>query len=200
MKAACIGRNYPDHAKELGNQVPDEPVFFLKPASAFVPTGSPIRLPSFSQEVQYEAELVLRIGAGSPGTALPGLEAFTIGLDLTARDVQNELKMKGLPWEKAKAWDGSAVLGEWLPLAGRDPDDLAFDLTINDGLVQSGSTAEMIFSVQELLAHVTRYITLGPGDVLFTGTPQGVGRLEHGDRIQGRCDGEVVLLTSVTQV
>jgi 2-keto-4-pentenoate hydratase/2-oxohepta-3-ene-1,7-dioic acid hydratase in catechol pathway len=191
MKLICIGRNYGEHARELGNAVPDEPVVFLKPASALVPEAGPIRLPAFSTDVHHELELVYRI-AHRNGRAVA--TQVSIGLDLTARDIQQELKAKGLPWEKAKAFDGSAyVAATFLDLAcfpaGHHID---FMLKKNGHLVQSGHSGQMIFDVPTLIAHVERYMRLDNGDLLFTGTPSGVGPLAPGDQLEGYLVGELL--------
>lgn len=183
MKIICIGRNYGAHAKELGNAVPDEPVIFLKPESALIPQGGPIKLPAFSDDIHHEIELVYRMERiGDEVKAA----AVTIGLDLTARDVQEQLKKKGLPWEKAKAFDGSAYVAE--PFLGEDAlaqRYLTFSLVKNGTVVQEGHNGEMIFDVETLIKHVQRYMRIETGDLLFTGTPSGVGPLAPGDRLEG---------------
>ena len=199
MKIICIGRNYGAHARELGNAVPEEPVFFLKPSTALLLPGSPIRLPAFSTDVQHELEVVFRVAQG--GSAIPEaqalshLDAYTLGLDLTARDVQNEQKAKGLPWEKAKAWDGSAPISDqWVALdAATDLSDIRFELERNGTTVQQGNTADMLFPVSRLVAYVSKFITFEPGDLLFTGTPEGVGPITSGDVLTGRMDGRPML-------
>jgi acylpyruvate hydrolase len=196
MKIVCIGRNYSEHAKELGNAIPDEPVVFLKPASSLVPIDAPIRLPGFSNDVQHEVELVYQLERRG-GRAVAG--QVTLGLDLTARDVQQELKSKGLPWEKAKAFDGSAYVAEvFLDMASFPKGHhIEFMLKRNGSVTQSGHSGQMIFDVDTLIAHVERYMTLETGDLLFTGTPAGVGRLEHGDRLEGFLMGELIFDLSV---
>lgn len=183
MKIICIGRNYGAHAEELGNAVPDEPVIFLKPESALIPQGGPIKLPAFSDDIHHEIELVYRMERiGDEVKAA----AVTIGLDLTARDVQEQLKKKGLPWEKAKAFDGSAYVAE--PFLGEDAlaqRYLTFSLVKNGTVVQEGHNGEMIFDVETLIKHVQRYMRIETGDLLFTGTPSGVGPLAPGDRLEG---------------
>ena len=199
MKIICIGRNYGAHARELGNAMPEEPVFFLKPSTALLLPGSPIRLPAFSTDVQHELEVVFRVAQG--GSAIPEaqalshLDAYTLGLDLTARDVQNEQKAKGLPWEKAKAWDGSAPISDqWVALdAATDLSDIRFELERNGTTVQQGNTADMLFPVSRLVAYVSKFITFEPGDLLFTGTPEGVGPITSGDLLTGRMDGRPML-------
>jgi 2-keto-4-pentenoate hydratase/2-oxohepta-3-ene-1,7-dioic acid hydratase in catechol pathway len=183
VKLICIGRNYPDHAKELGNTVPAEPVIFLKPESALIPQGGPIVLPAFSNDIHHEIELVYRLARVNGKAVATGV---TLGLDLTARDLQEQLKEKGLPWEKAKAFDGSAYVA--LPLLGGEAPrqhQLTFSLVRNGSVVQEGHQGQMIFDVDTLIAHVERYMRIADGDLLFTGTPAGVGRIAHGDRLEG---------------
>lgn len=183
MKIICIGRNYSDHAKELGNAVPDEPVIFLKPESALIPQGGPIVLPAFSMDIHHEIELVYRLARVNGKAVAKGV---TIGLDLTARDVQEQLKKKGLPWEKAKAFDGSAYVA--LPFS--DGQALSqryqtFSLIKNGAVVQEGHNGQMIFDVDTLITYVEKYMRIEDGDLLFTGTPAGVGPLNAGDRLEG---------------
>ena len=203
MKIVCIGRNYREHAAEMGSAVPDEPVFFLKPATACVFPGKPIRLPAHLGEIHHEVELVVAIdgyGSNIPEPMAPGFIAFyTLGLDLTARTIQEELKKKGLPWEKAKAFDGSAVLGDVdLPMtASTDLQRFVIELRRNDKVVQRGSTADMIFPVARLISYVSKYISWEPGDLLFTGTPAGVGPISSGDRLEGYLNGDRLLNVQV---
>ncbi|MGV9013909.1 MAG: fumarylacetoacetate hydrolase family protein [Flavobacteriales bacterium] len=203
MKIVCIGRNYAEHAKELGNETPSEPVFFLKPSTACTYPGQPILLPPIEGEIAYELELVVMIDGYAkdvPGSmALGMVSSFTLGLDLTARTLQNELKAKGLPWEKAKAWDGSAVIGDVeLPMTSTtDLQALAIELKKNGGTVQKDTTANMLFNVQTLISYVSRYITLEPGDLLFTGTPAGVGPIAEGDVLEGFINGKRLLHATV---
>lgn len=205
MKIICIGRNYRDHATELGNAVPDEPVFFLKPTTACLYPGQPIKLKSFLGEIHHELELVVMVDSYAKDVPEPmalGLVAsYTLGLDLTARTLQNELKAKGLPWEKAKAFDGSAVLGEVeLPMtASTDLQRFAMELKKNGVTVQHGSTADMLFTVAQQIAYVSRYITLEPGDLIFTGTPAGVGPIAEGDVLEGFLNGQRVLNVTVAK-
>ncbi len=203
MKVICIGRNYREHARELGNDVPSEPVFFLKPTTACLYPGQLIRLKPHLGEIHHELELVVMVdsyASNVPASMALGLVAsFTLGLDLTARTLQNELKAKGLPWEKAKAFDGSAVLGEVeLPMtASTDLHGFEIQLKRNGEVVQQGHTRDMIFSVADIIAHVSRYITLEPGDLIFTGTPAGVGPIGHGDLLEGYLNGNCVLRVNV---
>lgn len=185
MKIVCIGRNYGEHARELGNAIPDEPVVFLKPPSALIPATGPITLPAFSKDIHHEIELVYHIERNPEGKAIAS--HVTIGLDLTARDLQQALKSKGLPWEKAKAFDGSAYVAQQrISIADLEQEnDLEFRLERNGTIVQTGNSNEMIFDVKTLVAHVERYMALLPGDLLFTGTPAGVGPLTAGDHLVG---------------
>ncbi len=191
MRIFCIGRNYGAHAAELGNAVPEEPVIFLKPESALVPQGGPLPLPAFSNDIHHEIELVYSI-ARRGGKA--HADKVTIGLDLTARDVQQQLKEKGLPWEKAKAFDGSAYVADLFMDLGSFPEGhhLEFLLKRNGEVVQSGHSGQMLFPVPRLIEHLERYFTLQPGDLLFSGTPMGVGRIVAGDRLEGYLLGELL--------
>ena len=205
MKIICIGRNYADHAKELGNAAPEEPVFFLKPTTACLYPGQPIVLKPFLGEIHHELELVVMVDSYAKDVpesmALGMVASFTLGLDLTARTIQNELKAKGLPWEKAKAFDGSAVLGEVeLPFtSSTDLGAFAIELKKNGVLVQQGRTRDMIFSVPKIIAFVSRYITLEPGDLIFTGTPAGVGPIAEGDVLEGFLNGKRLLNVTVAK-
>ncbi len=193
MKIVCIGRNYAAHAKELGNAIPEEPVFFLKPETAILDRGASFKIPAWSNNIHYELELVFRISRECRNAQVKDLSAYvdgvTIGLDLTARDVQDELKKKGLPWEKAKAFDGSAVIGDRFIELPKDISSIAFRLEKNGAIVQKATAADMIHSPAALIGHVSRFMTLERGDLLFTGTPAGVGKLEKGDRLVGYLDG-----------
>lgn len=190
MKIICIGRNYADHISELGNQRPDEPVVFLKPDTALLSKEQDFYLPEFSKDVHHEIELVVRINkAGkhiSPKFAHKYYDEITLGIDFTARDVQQKLKEKGLPWEKAKAFDGSAVIGNLISKkVFPSIENLNFELRKNDQAVQTGNTADMLWTVDELIAHVSEYFTLKTGDLIFTGTPQGVAAVKSGDVLEG---------------
>lgn len=190
MKIFCVGRNYADHAKELKNEVPEEPVIFIKPKSALLQSNTPFYYPEFSNELHYEAELVLRISKNGKYIqqhhANKYYNAITVGLDFTARDIQNELKKKGLPWEKAKAWDNSAVIGKWLDLT---PENIKkpfnFSLQLNDEQVQKASSTEMLFSFDKIISHISQYFSINIGDMVFTGTPAGVGECVVGDNLKG---------------
>lgn len=189
MKIICIGRNYHDHAKELNNPVPREPIFFMKPQSALLTNNRPFFYPPFSKNIQYELELVIRICR--PAKHVPREHAnhfydqVALGIDFTARDLQKECKENGLPWEVAKCFDGSAPLSDFLPLNKTQPHELAFYLLKNGEKVQEGNSKEMIFPFNALVSHVSRYMTLKIGDLIFTGTPAGVGPIHIGDQLEG---------------
>ena len=188
MKIFCVGRNYAEHAKELGNALPEAPVIFMKPDTALLAPGAKFEYPSFTSDLHYEIELVLRIGKTakniSDANALSCVDAITVGIDFTARDVQAGLKSKGLPWEKAKAWDNSAIIGDWKPF-NSDGAEILFSLTKNGQKAQSGTTQDMIYSFETLLEHISGYFTLSPGDLVYTGTPAGVGPCLPGDTLAG---------------
>lgn len=188
MKIICIGRNYIDHAKELSNPVPKEPIFFLKPETALIQKKQPFYHPDFSDDVHYEVELVVlidKVGKNiSEKFAHKYYSSIGVGIDFTARDVQNACKEKGLPWEKAKAFDGSAPVSKFIPLETlQNQNDVAFSLEINDKKVQEGSSSQMLFSIDQIIAHVSQFITLKIGDLIFTGTPAGVGKVNVGDHL-----------------
>ena len=190
MKFLCIGRNYVEHAKELGNEVPEEPVIFMKPKSALLQQNMPFYYPAFTNELHYECEVVLRISKNgkyiSEENAHQYYDAISVGIDFTARDVQSELKKKGLPWEKAKAWDNSAVLGSWSTVApDLDRKNIVFSMKKNGEVVQSGNTRDMLHGFDQIIAHVSNYFSLNIGDVIFTGTPKGVGECSVGDELEG---------------
>lgn len=194
MKIFCIGRNYVAHAKELGNEVPDEPVIFMKPKSALLQTHTPFYYPEFTNELHYEAELVLRICKNGKYIqdryASKYYDAVTVGIDFTARDIQNELKEKGLPWEKAKAWDNSAIIGKWVNMPDlKNKKDIQFKLLKNKELVQEGSSTNMIFNFDSIVAHISNYFSVNIGDLIFTGTPAGVGECVVGDELEGYLEG-----------
>lgn len=204
MKIVCIGRNYADHAKELGNQVPTEPLFFFKPESAILHKDHPFAIPEWTRDCHYEVELVVRLDRAakwiSPEHAGRCYASVGLGIDFTARDIQAELKAAGKPWEKAKAFDGSAVVSsQFIPIAdlGGEIQDLSFSLFLNGNEVQQGHTQDMLFSVDALISHVSQYSTWKTGDLLFTGTPAGVGPVQSGDKLEGRLDGRSMFSITV---
>ncbi len=190
MKIFCIGRNYSEHAKELGNQMPDEAVIFMKPKNALVMPGGNFYYPAFTNELHYEAELVLHVCKNGkfiqPRFAKQYYNQITVGIDFTARDVQDRLKKKGLPWEKAKAFDQSALVGKWKPIADfGNMGDIEFSLKKNDEVVQRGNSKDMMFNFDAILAEISEYFTLNIGDLIFTGTPAGVGEVVVSDVLKG---------------
>ncbi len=190
MKIICIGRNYAEHAKELGNNVPTEPVFFCKPDSAMLPRSNPLFIPPFTNDLHYEVELIIKIGRLGKNIEEQFADRYysTIGLgiDFTARDVQEEQKKKGLPWEKAKAFDGSAVVGkDFLALEEFDRTNIRFSLKKNGEVVQIGNSSDMIFNFNKIIAYVSQFMTLKIGDLIFTGTPSGVGPVAINDVLEG---------------
>jgi 2-keto-4-pentenoate hydratase/2-oxohepta-3-ene-1,7-dioic acid hydratase in catechol pathway len=198
MKIICVGRNYADHAKELGNQVPDEPVIFLKSKNSLLLPGNNLFYPAFTNELHYECEVVVKINKN--GKFIPAYRAknyydeITLGIDFTARDIQDKLKKKGLPWEKAKAFDSSAAVGTFVPLSKyKSINDLNFQLFKNEELVQDGHTRHMLFNVDAIIADVSQYFSLNIGDLIFTGTPEGVGECVISDRLEGYLEEEKLL-------
>lgn len=198
MKIVCIGRNYADHAKELGNAVPDEPVVFMKPSSAMIHNSKPFFIPAFTKDVHYELELVYRIINNGRHIeeqfAHRYYDSVGLGIDFTARDIQQKLKSKGLPWEKAKAFDGSAAMGEYVALETLpDPKNINFQLFKNGEEVQTGQSSHMLHNIDAIIAHVSQYFVLTVGDLIFTGTPAGVGKVEIGDHLIGKLEGKTLL-------
>jgi len=196
MKIICIGRNYAKHIEELENEKPEHPVVFLKPDSAILPKKTPFFIPPFSEDVHYEVEVLVKINREgkkiSPNFAHKYYEEIGLGIDFTARDVQAKCKEKGLPWEKAKAFDGSAVIGEFQSKEGLDLENLSFQLKKNDVTVQDGNTNAMLWQIDELISYVSQYFTLKKGDVIFTGTPAGVGKVKEEDVFTGFIEGKQV--------
>ena len=190
MKIFCIGRNYAKHAKELGNDLPTEPIVFCKPPTALLNDGKPFYHPNFSENIHHEIELVLRVckngKAIDPKFAHKYYNQITVGIDFTARDWQNKLKDKGQPWEIAKAFDGSAPVGSFIPLSEiEDMSNIEFSMTKNEQVVQHGFTRDLIFSFDELVSYISRFFTIQPGDLIFTGTPEDVSQVKIGDNLEG---------------
>ena len=197
MKIICIGRNYAEHAKELGNEIPENPVIFMKPDTAVLKKGSDFYIPEFSDDVHYELEVVLKISKGGKyiqeEKASNYFDEIGLGIDFTARDLQSKLKEKGLPWELAKGFDGSAIVSEFYKKSDFDMRNLSFSLMKNKEKVQDGNTSMMIFSPEKIIAFVSQYFTLKTGDLIFTGTPQGVGKVAENDILQAFLEDEKVL-------
>ena len=197
MKIICIGRNYLAHVKELDNALPTEPMFFMKPETALLAPGESFPYPDFSKEIHYETELVLRICKSGKAIdekkASEYYDAITVGIDFTARDLQSQCKAKGHPWEIAKAFDYSAPIGEFKNISELNhPEDIAFGMKLNGEWVQQGHSRDMIFSFDKIIAHVSRFVTLKEGDIIFTGTPQGVGEVHVGDKLELFLENEFV--------
>jgi 2-keto-4-pentenoate hydratase/2-oxohepta-3-ene-1,7-dioic acid hydratase in catechol pathway len=198
MKIICIGRNYAEHAKELNNIIPAEPIIFLKPKTALLVDGKALYYPEFTNDLQYECELVVRMSKNGKYIqekfARKYYNAMSLGIDFTARDIQQKQKEKGLPWEIAKAFDGSAAVGAFIPLEeDLNVQQLNFELKINGETRQLGHTSDMLFSIDQLIAYTSQFFTLNIGDLIFTGTPSGVGSLSVTDQLDGYLQGQRVL-------
>ena len=190
MKIICIGRNYVNHAKELGNDMPTEPIFFLKPATAIQPKGHPFFIPHFSNNIHYEVELVIKINKAGKHIeerfAHKYYNQIGLGIDFTARDIQEECKAKGLPWERAKGFDGSAQISRnFIDKAELALNDITFSLEKNGEQVQIGNSKDMLFSFDKIIAYISKFYTLQIGDLIYTGTPEGVGPVKAGDKLKG---------------
>lgn len=197
MKIICIGRNYAEHAKELGNEIPENPVIFMKPDTAVLKKGSDFYIPEFSEDIHYELEVVLKISKG--GKYIQEEKAgnhfveIALGIDFTARDLQTKLKEKGLPWELAKGFDGSAVISDFYKKEDYDLKNLQFSLHKNKVEVQNGNTSLMLFSPGKIIAFVSQYFTLKTGDLIFTGTPKGVGKIAENDILEAYLENKKML-------
>lgn len=202
MKIICIGRNYADHITELNNEKPTEPVIFLKPDTAVLPKQFPFVIPEFSNDIHYEVEVLVKINKVGKYIdekfAHKYYDEIGLGIDFTARDLQQRLKEKGLPWEKAKAFDNSAVVGEFLPkISWTSLKNINFELHKNNEVVQKGNTALMLWNIDQIIAYVSQYFTLRTGDIIFTGTPQGVGAVAENDILEGFIEGKSVFKIDV---
>lgn len=187
-KIVCLGRNYLEHIRELGNQVPDRAVIFCKPASSLLADGGTIEIPAYSNDCHHELELALLIGKAGKNIAaqdaLQHISGYAVAIDLTLRDLQDELKKKGLPWEIAKGFDTACPLSDFVPAAQvSNPNDLKLTLQVNGELRQQGTTAQMMRSVEQIVAEVSTFFRLEPGDIILTGTPAGVSRIQSGDQL-----------------
>lgn len=198
MKIICIGRNYADHAKELNNPIPKEPLFFIKPDSAILRNNDDFYLPDFSNDVHYEAEIYVKVHKKGKNIQEKFAHSYYneigIGIDITARDIQTVCKEKGLPWEKAKGFDGSAPMSRTLPLSDFEGvNAINFELHINGNVVQTGFTGDMLFNVDQIIAEASKYFMFKIGDVVYTGTPAGVGKLHPGDHLQAFIEGRKMM-------
>ncbi|WP_199161989.1 fumarylacetoacetate hydrolase family protein [Elizabethkingia miricola] len=200
MKIICVGRNYTEHAKELKNEIPTEPVLFIKPDTSVL-KGSDFYIPEFSNDIHYELELVIKISKGGKyiqeENAAKHYEQIGLGIDFTARDIQSKLKEKGLPWEKAKGFDGSAVVSDFFPVENFNTEEIHFELKKNNQTVQEGNSKDMIFDINKLIANISQYFTLRVGDLIFTGTPAGVGKVEENDILDAYLENEKLFSVKV---
>lgn len=202
MKIFCIGRNYAQHAKEMGSEVPEEPIIFMKPKSALVQGHTPFYYPEFTNELHYEAELVVRISKNGKYIqekhASNYYNAISVGIDFTARDIQQNLKQNGLPWEKAKAFDNSAAVGKFVELTPAiNKKNINFSLVKNKEVVQKANTSEMLFNIDQIVANISNYFSVNIGDLIYTGTPAGVGECIVGDVLEGYLEKDLVLTLEV---
>lgn len=196
MKIICIGRNHREHAEELGNEIPEKPVIFMKPDTALL-KGRDFYIPEFSQDIHYELEVVLKISRNGKyilkENASQYYHEIGLGIDFTARDLQSELKSKGLPWELAKGFDGSAAVSSFYSKSEFNLENLSFSLQKNKTVVQSGNTRDMMFSFDEIIAFVSRFFTLRTGDLIFTGTPKGVGKIAENDLLEAWLENKKIM-------
>lgn len=198
MKIICIGRNYAQHAKELNNPLPVKPLYFLKPDTALLINNDPFYYPNFSSDIHYECELIFRINKVGKNIqekfAHKYYSEIGLGIDFTARDIQQTCKEKGHPWEIAKGFDGSAAISKFIPLEElKNKETITFELEINQEKVQIGNSSDMIFSIDQIISYVSQFMTLKTGDIIFTGTPAGVGSLKIGDQLKGTLEGNLLL-------
>ena len=202
MKIICIGRNFVDHAKELKNEIPKEPLFFLKPDSSILPKRNPFYIPNFSNNIHYEVELVVKICKLGKNIGLKFAPDYYkeigLGIDFTARDIQDKCKAKGHPWEIAKSFDQSAVISnQFINKQDLSLNKLNFSLIKNDEIVQKGTTSDMIFSIDQIICYVSKFMTLKIGDLIFTGTPKGVGKVNIGDTLIGKIEDKEMFKTKI---
>ncbi len=201
MKILCVGRNYAEHAKELKNEIPDKPIIFMKPATAILKDDKDFYLPEFSKEVHYEVELVIKISKNGKHIvkrfAKDYYEEISLGIDVTARDLQAELKSKGHPWELAKAFDNSAILGTFINKTDYNLDNLNFSLKKNNEVVQTGNTKDMLFDIDDIIVYSSQFFRLQMGDLIYTGTPAGVGKMNIGDIFEGFVEEKKLFLTEI---
>ena len=202
MKIFCIGRNYADHVKEMGNELPDEPVIFMKPKSALVQNHTPFYYPEFTNELHFECELVVRISKNGKYIqekhAQNYYNAISVGIDFTARDIQNHLREKRLPWEKAKSFDNSAAVGTFVDMTPAiNKNNINFSLAKNKEIVQNGNSGDMIFSIDAIISNISNYFSLNIGDLIFTGTPAGVGECMVGDSLEAYLEKDCLLTIEI---
>ncbi|MDR2123059.1 MAG: fumarylacetoacetate hydrolase family protein [Flavobacteriaceae bacterium] len=196
MKIICVGRNYKEHARELNNDIPKEPVLFLKPDTALLRSGGEFYIPEFTNDLHHEVEILVKISKVGkyiqPEFSKNYYSEISLGIDFTARDIQNKLKEKGLPWEKSKAFDHSALVGKFIPKENLNLSNLHFSLIKNGKIQQKGNTSDMIFSIDRLISYISQFFTLKVGDLIFTGTPAGVSKVEENDFLEGFIEEEKI--------
>lgn len=202
MKIICVGRNYAEHARELNNQLNENPVIFMKPETALLEKRQPFFMPAFSNEIHHELELVIRINKVGKNIeerfAHKYFDEITAGIDFTARDLQQQLKSKGLPWELSKGFDGSGPIGEFIPVKEFESlKNIPFHLNVNGETMQRGNSADMIFSFEKIISYVSSFITLKKGDIIFTGTPAGVGKVKIGDKLEAFISDKKLLTVNI---
>ncbi len=201
MKIFCIGRNYAAHAKEMNSAPPSQPMIFMKPSTALLPYGRPFYYPDFSQNVHYELEIVVKIKEQGKSIKKANvwhhIEEMTLGIDFTARDIQAQCKEKGHPWEIAKSFDYSAAIGRWIPCDSNKFSDIQFELQKNGQVKQLGKAKDMIFDIGDIVAYISKRFTLQKGDLIYTGTPEGVGAIEKGDVLEGYLNGQDLLYCDI---
>ena len=201
MKIFCIGRNYLEHAKELNNAVPTKPLIFMKPPTALLLENKPFYYPEFTKNLHHEIEVVLKISkngkAIQPEFAHRYYDKIGLGIDFTARDLQDDLKAKGQPWEIAKGFDNSAVLSDFVDLKDFDKTNISFQLHKNGEIVQKGTTKDLIFSFDTVVSYISQFFTLQQGDLIYTGTPEGVGAVKIGDKLEGFLEGKPMFICDI---
>lgn len=202
MKIICIGRNYVEHAKELNNPLPSKPVWFMKPDTALLLKDRPLFYPEFTKDLHYETELVFRINKVGKHIeerfAHKYYDAVALGFDFTARDLQQECKEKGTPWEQAKAFDSSAALSEFIPIDQfEDVNNISFSMKLNGEIVQQGNSSDMTFNIHKIISYISKFVTLKLGDLIYTGTPAGVGPVKIGDKLEAFLEDKHLLTTEV---
>lgn len=201
MKIFCVGRNYAEHAKELNNAVPENPLIFMKPPTALLKDDKPFYYPNFSNDIHYEVEVVIKISKNGKKIdtkfAHKYYNEFTLGIDFTARDIQSQLKEKGHPWEIAKGFDSSAVIGAFLNKKDYDLENLTFSLLKNNEVVQKGNTKQMIYNIDTIISYISNYYMLQTGDLIYTGTPKGVGAVSIGNKLIGKIEEKEIFYTEI---
>jgi len=202
MKIICIGRNYSAHAKELNNEIPEKPIWFMKPDSAILLKNRPLYYPNFTKDLHYETEIVFRINRVGKHIeerfASKYYDAIALGFDFTARDLQAEAKKKGLPWEPAKTFDGSAALSEFIPIKEiKDVSNIQFSMKKNGEITQVGNTGNMLFPIDKLISYISQFVSLKMGDLIYTGTPAGVGPVQIGDVLEAFYEDRLMLKTEI---